>query len=68
MELLIENRVEAILEGNYRNSYNKAALLIVAYGEMISSQNLGTKEEYIKHYINKYSRRSAFKREIKELI
>ena len=54
--------------GNYRKSYNKAALLIVAYGEMISSQNLETKEEYTRYYINKYARRSAFKREIKELL
>lgn len=68
LQVLIENRVEAILEGNYRKSYNKVALLIVAYGEMISSQNLETKEEYIRYYINKYSRRSAFKSELKELI
>ena len=68
LEGLIENRVEAIMEGNYRKSYNKAALLIVAYGEMISSQNVETKEEYIKYYINKYSRRSAFKSELNELI
>lgn len=68
LEVVIENRVEAILGGNYRKSYNKAALLIVAYGEMISSQNLETKEEYTRYYINKYARRSAFKREIKELL
>lgn len=68
LKVLIENRVEAIMEGNYRKSYNKVALLIVAYGEMISSQNLETKEEYIKYYTNKYSRRSAFKSELNELI
>lgn len=56
------------MEGNYRKSYYKAALLIVSCGEMISSQNLGTKEEYIKYYTNKYSRRSAFKSELNELI
>ncbi len=65
---LIEKRVEAIMDGNYRKSYYKVALLIVAYGEMILSQNLGTKEEYIKYYMNKYSRRSAFKSELNELL
>ncbi len=65
---LIEKRVEAIMEGNYRKSYYKAALLVVAYGEMILSQNLGTKEECIKYYMNKYSRRSAFKSELNELL
>ena len=67
LEVLIENRIEAILQGNYRKSYNKVALLIVAYGEMIASQNLGTKEEYIRYYMNKYARRSAFRRELNEL-
>lgn len=38
------------MEGNYRKSYYKAALLVVAYGEMILSQNIGTKEEYIKYF------------------
>lgn len=65
---LIENRVDAIMEGNYRKSYNKAALLVVAYSEMMLSQNLGAKEEYIKYYINKYSRRSAFKSELNDLL
>ena len=55
------------MQGNYRKSYNKVALLIVAYGEMIASQNLGTKEEYIRYYMNKYARRSAFRRELNEL-
>lgn len=68
LKVLIENRVEAIMEGNYRKSYYKAALLVVAYGEMILSQNIGTKEEYIKYFTNKYSRRSAFKGELNELI
>ena len=65
---LIEKRVEAIMDGNYRKAYYKAALLVVAYGEMMLSQNLGTKEEYIKYYMNKYSRRSAFKSELEEMI
>ena len=55
------------MDGKYRKSYYKAALVVVAYGEMISSQNMGTKEEYIKYFTNKYSRRSAFKGELNEL-
>jgi hypothetical protein len=65
---VIENRVEAIMGGNYRKSYYKCALLVVAYSEMMLSQNLGTKEEYIRYYMNKYSRRTAFKNELNELI
>ena len=68
LNIIIEKRVEAIMDGNYRKAYYKAALLIVAYGEMILSQNLGTKEEYIKYYMNKYSRRSSFKSELNELL
>ena len=68
LNIIIEKRVEAIMDGNYRKAYYKAALLIVAYGEMMLSQNLGTKEEYIKYYMNKYSRRSAFKSELNELL
>lgn len=68
LKLLIENRVDAIMERNYRKSYYKAALLVVAYGELILSQNLGTKEEYIRYFTNKYSRRSAFKYELNALI
>lgn len=68
LKVLIEKRVDAIMEGNYRKSYYKAALLVVAYGEMISSQNKDNKEEYINYFTNKYSRRSAFKGELSELL
>ena len=64
---LIEKRVAAIMKGNYRKAYYKAALLVVAYGEMVASQNIAPKEEYVKYFANKYSRRSAFKRELDEL-
>lgn len=66
LDTLIENRVEAIMAGNYRKSYDKAALLVVGYAEMLDSQGLGTKEDTIKLYINKYSRRSAFRAELNE--
>lgn len=68
LKSLIEKRVDAIMEGNYRKSYYKAALVVVAYGEMISSQNIETKEEYIKYFTSKYSRRSAFKGELSDLL
>ena len=68
LKSLIEKRVDAIMEGNYRKSYYKAALVVVAYAEMISSQNIETKEEYIRYFTNKYSRRSAFKGELSELL
>ncbi len=68
LKKLIENRVEAILRGNYRKSYYKAALLVVAYSEMMLSQSLGNKEQHIKYYMSKYSRRSAFKSEINKLL
>ncbi len=65
---IIEKRVAAILEGNHVKSYYKAALLVVAYDELLLSQNLESKDEYIKYYTNKYSRRSAFKRELNNLL
>ncbi len=65
---IVEKRVYAILEGNHRSSYYKIALLVVAYSEMMSSQNLGKKGEYISYYINKYSRRTAFRRELNKLL
>jgi len=68
LEKVVENRVAAIMEGNYRKSYYKAALLVVGYGEILESQELENKEEYINYYIAKYPRRSAFRAELKELM
>lgn len=67
LDKLIENRIDAIMNGNFRNAYDRAALLVVAYDEMMASQKLISKGEYIKCFTNKYSRRSSFKREINEL-
>lgn len=68
LEELIEKRVDAIMEGNYRKLYYKVALLVVFYGEILESQNLKSKKDYIKYFENKYSRRSAFKSELRELL
>jgi len=65
---VIENRVDVIMEGNYRKSYYKVALIIVGYGEILENQHKGAKEEYINYYKKKYSRRSAFRYELDELI
>ena len=65
---VIENRVEAIMEGNYRKSYYKAALIVVSYGEILETNMPDAKEEYIDYYKRKYSRRSAFSNELDELL
>lgn len=68
LDKTIEKRTEAIMDGNYRKSYYKVAMLIVAYDEMLASQNPEEKGNYIERYISKYSRRPAFKNEIGLLI
>ena len=68
LHTIIEKRVDDIMKGNYRTSYYKAALIVVAFGEMLSSQKLYTRNNYINYYIEKYPRRSAFRRELNELI
>jgi len=68
LEKVVEDRVASIMEGNYRKSYYKAALLVVGYGEILESQELGNKEEYINYYMAKYPRRSVFRAKIKELM
>lgn len=65
---IIEKRVDAIMKGNYRTSYYKVALIVVAFEEMLSSQKLCTRNNYINYYIEKYPRRIAFRRKINELI
>lgn len=63
---IIENRVDAIMKGNYRKAYDRAALLVISYSELLS--NIEDKEVYIDYFYNKYSRRSAFKAELEKLI
>ena len=64
LEDVINKRVEAIIEGNHRKSYNKAAKLVVALGEVEESNGQMKKEDFINQYRKKYPRRSAFKNEL----
>ena len=65
---LVEKRVGAVLGGNYRKSYDQVALTVVGFGELLSSQKLGDKDEYIKQYLDKYPRHSAFRNELNNII
>ena len=61
----IGSRVDAIVSNKHRGSYNKAAGLLVAMAETLADR--GKKQEgiaLIERYKNKYSRYSAFRREI----
>ncbi|GAA0365731.1 hypothetical protein GCM10008932_17400 [Alkalibacterium iburiense] len=65
----IDKRTEALLSEKLRNSYHKAAELIIAYGEVIESMgNLGAKEKIANDYLKKYSRFNRFRKEVKELL
>ncbi|MDR2089386.1 MAG: hypothetical protein LBP73_08535 [Clostridiales Family XIII bacterium] len=62
-------RVKAILEGQYRSSYHKVALLIVAVAEAIrSGKNAERSTEWIKEFRARYPRHSAFHREMREVL
>ncbi|MDD2234622.1 MAG: hypothetical protein PHV03_06900 [Desulfitobacteriaceae bacterium] len=61
----IERRVDAIVSNKHRNSYNKAAELLVAMAETLADR--GKKQEgiaLIERYKKKHSRHSAFRTEI----
>jgi hypothetical protein len=61
----IGRRVDAIVSNKHRGSYNKAAGLLVAMAETLADR--GKKQEgnaLIERYKKKYSRYSAFRREI----
>lgn len=64
LEEVIDKRVTAIVEGNHRKSYYKAAKLVVALGEVMEANGITTKESFIEKYRKKYSRRPAFKSEL----
>ena len=63
IDQMIEKRVDGVINGNYRKSYYKVAILVVALDEMLTSQKQISKGECISFYQKKYSRRSAFKQE-----
>jgi len=64
LEKVIDARVDAIISGGHRKSYFKAAHLIVALGEVLESNNITTKNEFIDIYHKKYHRHSAFRKEL----
>ena len=64
LEEVIDKRVTAIVEGNHRKSYYKAAKLVVSLGEVMEANGITTKESFIEKYREKYSRRTAFKSEL----
>ncbi|GAB2319625.1 hypothetical protein IRB23SM22_18860 [Alkalibacterium sp. s-m-22] len=65
----LDRRTEALLREKVRNSYHKAAELIIAYGELIGSMgNPGAKETIANDYLKKYSRFNRFRKEVKELL
>lgn len=61
----IGRRVDAIVSNQHRGSYHKAAGLLVAMAETLADR--GEKQDgmgFIEKYKNKYSRHTAFKREV----
>ena len=65
---MVQKRTDAVVGGNYRKSYHKAAKLIVALGEMLeSNKDYGAKEREIAYYKKLHSRKSAFRSELDDL-
>lgn len=61
---IIDKRVDDIVSNNHRKSYFKAAILVVALSEVLESNKIQNKNEFINLYHNKYSRRSLFRNEL----
>lgn len=62
-----EKRVDAIVEGTHRKSYNKAAALLVSMAEVLASfDQRGKASELIDKYRQKYPRHTAFQSELEE--
>lgn len=63
---LIEKRTEGIMEANRRNYYGECAAYIAALGEVWESMgDAGAKQRLMTSYKDKYSRRSAFRTELR---
>ena len=66
IEKLLEKRTAAIMEANRRNYYGECAAYIAALGEVKESLGeVGAKQRLMSSYKEKYSRRSAFRAEMK---
>ena len=66
LKKVIDKRVDAIVSNGHRKSYFKAGLLVVALGEVLESNNIQSKASFVNIYHQKYSRRSAFRKELNE--
>lgn len=63
---LLEKRTEGIMEANRRNYYGECAAYIAALGEVQESLGeAGAKQKLMTSYKDKYSRRSAFRQELR---
>ncbi|MDE7271782.1 MAG: hypothetical protein K2N95_01805 [Lachnospiraceae bacterium] len=63
---LIQKRTEGIMNANRRNYYGECAAYIAALGEVRESMgDLGAKQRLMTSYKDKYSRRSAFREEMR---
>lgn len=65
---IIDKRVDAIVSNSHRKSYFKVAILVVALAEVLESNNMGNKEEFINLYHKKYVRRSLFRKELNKYL
>ncbi len=63
---LLEKRTEGIMDANRRNYYGECAAYIAALGEVRESMGeIGAKQSLMTSYKDKYSRRSAFRQEMR---
>ena len=63
---LLEKRTEGIMDANRRNYYGECAAYIAALGEVRESLGeAGAKQRLMTSYKDKYSRRSAFREELR---
>lgn len=66
IEKLLETRTEGIMSANRRNYYGECAAYIAALGEVRESRGeCAAKQSLMTSYKNRYSRRNAFRAEMK---
>lgn len=63
---LLEKRTAGIMDANRRNYYGECAAYIAALGEVRESMGeINAKQRFMTSYKDKYSRRSAFREEMR---
>ncbi len=66
IQILIAQRVDAIMEANRRNYYNECAAFIAACGEVMESRGQkGAKQSLMLSYKKEYARRRSFIQELR---